>query len=111
MTLTYTNNGDGTETAQITYTAATPQVADVLTAAARQLYLLGYLVPMQPADPDAPSPQPVPWADVTNTQRRAMLDRYIRHTILELSRGGQYKDAVEAATAAAIAALPALDLP
>lgn len=96
MTTTYTNNGDGTGTLSMAYTADTTKVLDVGLGVAHALYVKGFEVPTQPvADPEFPGgTEPVPWADLTNDQKLVMVDKYVKQVLLDMAKSDYQTEAV-----------------
>jgi len=100
MTLTIINNGDGTFTAEFEYTAAQAKISDTLDAAAHQLWVLGY-GPTTPETGSQPGSR-VPYDQLTNPQKLAMIDQFVRDGVVSLAKNWYIKDQLDQAEIQAI---------
>ena len=81
MAGTIINNGDGTFTIELSYTALAIRIQARADAAAHRLYNTGRYVPVDAED------VAIPWDDLTNQQKVDMLDEFVFDGIYEEAMG------------------------
>lgn len=105
MTTEYTNNGNGTGTLSISFTAVDTKVQAIGIAVAENLYRRGFEVPTRPIDPPSEFGQthePIPWDELTNLQKLELIDKYVKKMLLDMSRENHEVTAVIAARDTAV---------
>lgn len=70
---------NGTTTVTLTYTAATQKVSDVLTDAAQKLHGEGF-------GPVSEGGERVAWDDLTNPERLALIDAFVKRSVVNYAR-------------------------